>query len=67
MEYTVHFQYGTRVGARSLHMVHVVADDYKAAIKLAKIEHAKYPQSYLYKLTRVDHYDEDTGRMIIDY
>jgi hypothetical protein len=67
MEYTVHFQYGTRVGARSLHMVHVVANGVKEAIKLAKIEHAKYSQSHLYKLTRVDHYDEETGRMVIDY
>ena len=55
MEYTVHFQRGTRVGARSLRMVTVEADDAAAAIKLAKREFS----DRTYKLTRVDYFDAD--------
>ncbi len=61
-EYTVHFQKGTRVGARSLRMITVEATDYKAAIAAAKAEF----NDPAYKLTRVDHFDAD-GRRVFDY
>lgn len=59
-EYTVHFQKGTRIGARSLRMVHVTADNATAAVKAAKLEF----QSPGYKLTRVDHFENN--RLVID-
>jgi hypothetical protein len=65
-EFTVHFQKGTRVGARALRMVTVNAAGVAAAIKAAKAEF-NGEQARGYRLTRVDHYDEDTGRMAIDY
>ena len=65
-EFTVHFQKGTHVGARSLRMVTINAETAAAAIKAAKAEF-NGEQARGFKLTRVDHYDEDTGRMAIDY
>lgn len=70
-EYTVHFQKGTRVGARSLRMVTVEADNYVAAIAKAKREFSG-EQARGYRLIRVDHYDDTGGevyggRMVIDY
>jgi hypothetical protein len=64
-EYTVHFQKGSRVGARSLRMEHVVAVDVEAAIRAGK---ALFPdhRSQGYRLTRVDHFDDETGRLEID-
>lgn len=62
MEYTVHFQKGTRVGTRSLRMVTVEAADVKAAIAAAKAEF-NGEQARDYKLTRVDHYDDTGGRV----
>lgn len=59
-EYTVHFQKGTRVGARSLRMVTVEADTVKAATAKAK---AEFNQPG-YRLTRVDHFED--GRIVID-
>ena len=60
IEYTVHFQKGTRVGARSLRMVTVEADNARAATAKAKAEF-KEPG---YRLTRVDHFEN--GRIVID-
>lgn len=57
MEYTVHFTKGSRVGARSLHMVHVKASSAKEAVKLAKAEHATWGNTSGYKMTRVDHFE----------
>lgn len=65
IEYTVHFQKGTRVGARSLRMVHVTADSPKAAIRLAKGEF-NGDAARGYRVTRVDHFDPETGRLVID-
>ena len=65
-EFTVHFQKGSIVGARQLRLVTVEAADTKAAMKLAKAEF-NGEQARGFKLTRVDHYDEETGRMAIDY
>ena len=65
-EFTVHFQKGSRVGARQLRMVTVEAANTKAAIKAATTEF-KGEQARGYRVIRVDHYDEDTGRMAIDY
>lgn len=62
MEYTVHFEKGFRVGTRSLHMVHVEATDAKAAVRKAKAEFTERD----YRLTRVDHFDADTGRLVRD-
>lgn len=62
-EYTVHFQKGTRVGTRRVRMVAVTADTVARAIKLAKVDFNEGG----FRVVRVDHYDEDTGRMAIDY
>ncbi len=59
-EYTVHFQKGTRVGARSLRMVYVEAADADAAITLAKREFT----DRAYRIVRVDYFDDD-GRLQI--
>lgn len=64
MEYTVHYMKGTRVGARSLRMIHVTADSADAAIAAAKPEAATLGPGY--RLTRVDHFDGDSYRLIID-
>ena len=64
IEYTVHFQKGTRVGARSLRMIQVTAETPRAAIKIAK-EEMKKSSDLGYRLTRVDHFDE-TGRIVHD-
>lgn len=56
-EFTVHFQKGTRVGARSLRMVHVEADSEAQAIAKAKAESPEY-RARGYRLTRVDYFDE---------
>ena len=61
-EYTVHFQKGNRVGARSLHMVHVEADSTEAAVRLAKGQCEPG-----YRLVRVDHFEPDTYSLVIDY
>jgi hypothetical protein len=64
MEYTVHFQKGTSVGARSLRMVQVTADSIKQAAIDAK---KQFPgRSEGYRITRIDHFD-DTGRVVIDW
>jgi len=65
-EFTVHFQMGTRVGARRLRMVTVEAETVAAAIKLAKAEF-NGDQARGFRLTRVDHFDEETGRMVLDH
>jgi hypothetical protein len=66
MEFTVHFQKGHRVGTRSLHMVRVEAGSVAEAIRKAKVEHAAWGDSAGHRLSRVDHFDEDTGRLVID-
>ena len=60
-KYTVHFQKGTRVGARSLRMVHVEADSPEDAMAKAS---DGVPGNY--KLIRVDHFDEN-GHIEIDW
>ena len=52
-EYTVHFQKGTRVGTRSLRMVHVKARSMSEALMLARHEFS----DIRYVLTRIDHFD----------
>jgi hypothetical protein len=63
-EYTVHFQKGARVGARSFRMVPVQAVTPSQACAKARLE---FPdaRSKGYHITRVDHSD-DNGRIIID-
>ena len=63
-DFTVHWEKGHRVGARALHMEHVVAATAKEAIKLAKKAWKVEPG---FRLTKVDHFDEDTGRIVIDW
>jgi len=70
MEYTVHFQKGTRVGARSLRMITVEAANTDAALDLAKAKFtAETPDWFRqrYRMIRVDHFDADTSRLVIDY
>jgi hypothetical protein len=64
--FTVHFQKGHVVGARSLRMVHVDAVDARAAMKAAKAEF-KGEQAHGFKMTRVDHFDEDDDHLVIDW
>jgi hypothetical protein len=59
-EYTVHFQKGTRVGARSLRMIYVEASDAKTAVALAKREFSTPG----YRIVRVDYFDDDGRRQI---
>ena len=56
IEYTVHFQKGKRVGARSLRMVHVEANDANEAVAKAKREFPDH-RAQGYRLTRVDHFE----------
>ncbi len=51
IEYTVHFQRGSRIGTRSLRMVPVEATDPKEAIRKAK---AQFHEPG-YRVVRVDH------------
>ena len=55
-EYTVHFQKGSRVGARSLRMVHVEADHVATAVVRAKQQFSDY-SAQGYKIVRVDHFE----------
>lgn len=59
-EYTVHFQKGSRVGARSLRMLQVTADSVVHAIEIAKAEF-NVPD---YHMSRVDHFEN--GSIVID-
>jgi hypothetical protein len=52
--YTVHFQKGTRAGARTLRLVHVDAASVGEAIKKAKVE---FKDRAGFKVTRVDRFD----------
>lgn len=61
-EYTVHFQRGSRVGARSLRMVHVNATCPREAINYARAELAAYPHPG--RIVRVDHFEGN--RLVID-
>lgn len=65
MEYTVHFQKGSRVGARSLRMVHVDATDARSAVALAKREF-NGDAARGYRLTRVDYWDEEARRIVTE-
>jgi hypothetical protein len=64
-EFTVHFQRGWKVGARSLHMEHVHAHSAREAVKLAR-QNFTGNAAKGFKLTRVDHWDEDLQRNVID-
>lgn len=64
-EYTVHFQKGTRVGARSLRMVRVNSFTARGAAQQAKRLHGDLVHQG-YRVTRVDHFDEKTGRTVVD-
>jgi hypothetical protein len=58
--YTVHFQKGWRVGARSLSMIRVEAQDEREACRKAKTELLRRDPTALrtgYRLTRVDMLD----------
>ena len=63
VEYTVHFQKGSRVGTRRLRMEHVEALNAREAIIKAK---ALFPtwREEGFRLTRVDHLE--AGRIVID-
>ena len=63
-DFTVHFQKGSRVGARSLHMVHVEAETVKDAIRKARAEHDTWGDIAGFNMTRVDHFED--GRIVID-
>jgi len=63
-EYTVHFQKGSRVGARSLRMEQVEAASIKEAAVKAKQKFAGWRDGG-YRLTRVDHFED--GRVVIDW
>ena len=63
-EYTVHFQKGSRVGARSLRMEHVEALNSSQALELAKLNFHDF-RSQGYRIVRVDHFDDD-GRIVVD-
>ena len=64
-EYAVHFQRGSRVGARSLRMVRVKSFTARGATQLAKRMHGDLIHNG-YRVIRVDHFDEETGRVVID-
>jgi hypothetical protein len=66
IEFTVHFQKGHRVGARAIRMEHVQAADAREAVKIAK---AQFPEARAegFRLTRVDHFDDEDGRTVIDW
>ena len=55
-EYTVHFQKGSRVGARSTRMVQVEAETDRQAVTKAKAEFPDY-RAQRYAVVRVDHFD----------
>jgi hypothetical protein len=61
-EYTVHFQKGFQVGARRIRMVPAIANSVAEAIKLARADFSEPG----FKLVRVDHFDPESGRLIID-
>lgn len=64
LEYTVHFQKGSRVGARSLRMVHVMAVTGSQAIAKAKVEFPDF-RAQGYRIIRVDYFD-DAGRRVVE-
>lgn len=63
-EYTVHFQKGSRVGARSLKMVQVEADTVKQAAIDAKKDFSEWRERG-YRLVRVDHFEGN--HIVIDW
>ena len=64
-EFTVHFMKGTRVGTRSLRMVHVQAATRFEAVAKAVAEFPDY-RTQGYRLTRTDYFDPETGRIVRD-
>lgn len=64
-EYTVHFQKGTRVGTRSRRLVRVKSFTARGAVQQAKRMHGELVHQG-YRVTRVDHFDEKTGRIVVD-
>lgn len=64
-EYRVHFQKGHKIGTRSLRIVDVSADTAHDAAKQAKRLRDDLIQGG-YRVVRVDHFDETTGRTVID-
>lgn len=63
LEYTVHFQKGSRVGTRSLRMVHVMADNGPHAVTLARAEFPDYREQK-YRIIRVEYFNPATGRIV---
>lgn len=66
-EYTVHFQRGFKVGARSLRIERCEADSPEAAIRYAKKHLFPTHREERYGVIRVDHFDEATDRLVIDW
>jgi hypothetical protein len=64
IEYTVHLQRGTKVGARSLRMQHVEAVTPSQAIAKAWALNPTL-RAGGYRVIRVDHFD-DNGHIVID-
>ena len=65
-EYTVHYQKGTRVGARSLRMIHVLAVSESQAIAMAKEEAIRDDLFKLgYRVVRVDHFVGNS--LVVDF
>jgi hypothetical protein len=63
-EYTVHFQKGTRVGARSMKLVMVEASTIKQAAIDAKKAFPEWKERG-YRLVRVDHFEGND--IVIDW
>jgi hypothetical protein len=65
-EYTVHFQKGTRVGARSTRMVQIEAETAKEAATNARREfNSEHHDNNKYRLVRIDHFEG--YNIVIDY
>ena len=56
-EYTVHFQKGSRTGARSLRMETVEADNPKAAVNAARMLFPDWRERG-YRMIRIDHFED---------
>jgi hypothetical protein len=64
LDYTVHFQKGTRIGTRSLRMEHVQAATASQAVAMAKRLFPDF-RAQKYRIVRVDHFDANS--IVVDY